>query len=190
MLGIPIEEVVREYSPSIYRFILRMTRDEVLTADIVQETFIKCWQKSAHFDPEKASFKTWIFTIAYRTALDQIRKNSTREKYETLESSYLKQPDTSIDEDVRFSTIDEIFKDLSPLPDELFEKSEVKYIVEKAVNSLRPEYRSVISLHHELGLSFSEIAKVTNTSANTLKSQYRRALQELAKNIKRTHLPI
>jgi RNA polymerase sigma-70 factor, ECF subfamily len=177
-----IEELIRTYSPFAYKFIRRITNgDEALTADILQESFIKCWRNKACFDTTKSSLKTWVLTICYRTALDHIRKNNTRRRYETAESNRSSQ-DTSTpthSESTDSKSLDSEFQDLSPLPDTLFELSERKELIEKAVASLRTEYKTVIVLHHEANLTFTEMSEITGISSNTLKSQYRRSLEEL-----------
>ena len=61
--------LIERYTTPLYNFIARIGgRND--TSDIVQETFIKIWKNLNRFDEDKASFKTWIFTIARNTATD------------------------------------------------------------------------------------------------------------------------
>ena len=67
---------VDAFSDPIFRYILKQIRDEDLSKDIVQESFIKLWE---HVDQiEYAKAKSWLFKTAYRTMIDIIRKR----KYE------------------------------------------------------------------------------------------------------------
>lgn len=198
MLPISIEELVHVYSPAVYRFAKRLTKNESLASDILQESFIKCWQQSARFDPNKSSVETWIFTITYRTAIDHLRKKSVRAKYEINEGDLLpelgsnktgtqRRTENNTTAEQNDQDIDSIFRDLSPLPHELFESTERKEILEKTVSELRPEYRTVISLYHEADMTFKEISEITGISGNTLKSHYRRALQELREKLEQNN---
>ena len=65
--------LINRYTPLLYNFVARLAGRES-APDIVQEIFIKVWKNIRKFDIEKASFKTWVFTIAKNTATDFLRK--------------------------------------------------------------------------------------------------------------------
>ena len=70
------KELINRYTSPLYNFTARLTnRNDA--SDIVQEIFIKVWKNIEHFDPSKASFKTWIFTIAKNTTTDFLRKKKS-----------------------------------------------------------------------------------------------------------------
>jgi RNA polymerase sigma-70 factor (ECF subfamily) len=73
--------------------------------------------------------------------------------------------------------------DTEPLPDEVFERKETAGIVNRAVQDLSLDAKTVVLLHHADGLTFEEIAQVVGKSMNTVKSQYRRALMSLRKSL-------
>jgi RNA polymerase sigma factor (sigma-70 family) len=64
---------VDEYSDGIYRFILKQIKDKDKAKDIVQDTYIKLWNK--HEDVQAEKVKSYLFTAAYHTMIDQIRKD-------------------------------------------------------------------------------------------------------------------
>ena len=66
-------ELINKYTSPLFNFTARLT-DKNNASDIVQETFIKVWKNINKFDINKASFKTWIFTVAKNTATDFLRK--------------------------------------------------------------------------------------------------------------------
>src|SRR5258708_5195174 len=67
------KDLIYRYTSPLYNFAARMTnRNDV--PDIVQEIFIKVWKNIHRFDPTRASFKTWIFTIGRNTVTDFLRK--------------------------------------------------------------------------------------------------------------------
>ena len=67
------KELINRYVSPLYNFTARLTNRSD-ASDIVQEIFIKAWKNIEHFNPSKASFKTWIFTIAKNTTTDFLRK--------------------------------------------------------------------------------------------------------------------
>ena len=68
--------LIDRYTSPLYNFIARFIGQDN-TPDLVQETFIKAWKNLNRFKIEKASFKTWLFTIAKNTALDFLRKKKS-----------------------------------------------------------------------------------------------------------------
>ncbi|MEI6553527.1 MAG: sigma-70 family RNA polymerase sigma factor, partial [bacterium] len=68
--------LVERYAPSVYLFIFKLVGNKEDSEDIVQETFIKAWQKLAKFDTD-LSFKTWLFSIAKNSAVDKLRKKKS-----------------------------------------------------------------------------------------------------------------
>lgn len=85
---------VRDYSDNIYRFILKHIKHVEKAEDIVQDVFEKVWVKVEDVSFEKA--KSYLFQAAYRTMIDQIRKDSKlcySEEVESEQRSYQKQTD-------------------------------------------------------------------------------------------------
>lgn len=165
------KELVDRYTPILYNFIARIaSRNEA--PDIVQEIFIKIWKYINKFDPTKASFKTWIFTIAKNTATDFLRKKksllfSDIEKYNEDETSF-----------------EENIPDDKILRNEELEKIEDIELLNSVLEKLRPTYREILILHYQEDMTFNEIGKTLNKPLNTIKSQHRRALLELQSYLK------
>ncbi|MBK9293135.1 MAG: sigma-70 family RNA polymerase sigma factor [Oligoflexia bacterium] len=68
-------ELVERHQKAIYRLALRFTGDHGMAEDVVQESFIKAYQK-IHFFEERSSFKSWLFRIAINTCKNKWRKKS------------------------------------------------------------------------------------------------------------------
>ncbi|WP_188373978.1 RNA polymerase sigma factor [Winogradskyella haliclonae] len=64
-----------KYSGALYSVIIKMTRDEALSQDLLQETFITIWDKSHQYNPEKGRFYTWAYRIVKNKVLNYLRKN-------------------------------------------------------------------------------------------------------------------
>ena len=66
------------YSDSLYGAILKVTKNEEVAEDALQETFIKVWKNAHKYDPKKAKLFTWLFRIARNTAIDKLRSFNNR----------------------------------------------------------------------------------------------------------------
>ncbi len=75
---------VDSFSDGVYRFILKNLKDTEVAHDIVQESFLKLWIKRKEVDSSKG--KSYLFTTAYHTMIDYIRKNSRSISIDNLES--------------------------------------------------------------------------------------------------------
>jgi len=169
-----LEELVRRYLSIIFGFVKRYTGNLDNASDITQEVFVKVWKNLKSFDSRKSmsrgrqssSFRTWIFTIAKRTAIDELRKQKAL-PFSTLQKSGFE--DFIIDESP--SVLDQIFS---------LQQSQNLAV---AIAKLPTNYRSVIRLYNHDGLNFREIASRLEEPLNTVKSRYRRGLALLRKLI-------
>ena len=67
--------VVQTYQRIIFSLALKMLCDEEEAKDMVQETFLRTWQRMRDYEHKK-SFATWIYTIASRLCLDRLKRMS------------------------------------------------------------------------------------------------------------------
>jgi len=72
---------VDEVADGLYRFLLKNTKEHELARDLVQEAFLRLWER--HKDVQTEKGKSWLFTTAYRAMIDYFRKNSRMEALET-----------------------------------------------------------------------------------------------------------
>ena len=156
--------LIERHAKSVYFFIFRLVGNKEDSEDIVQETFIKAWQKLSKFDTEK-SFKTWLFSIAKNTAVDKLRKKKS------INFSSL-----NIEEQ---SDFENNLIDTEDLPDEIFAKQESEDRLKKALSQLSESQNLIIYLHINEELTFEEIAEIIGKPMNTVKSQYRRVIEKL-----------
>ena len=66
------------YGQVVYSLFLRITRDQSVAEDLVQELFIRVWNNARHFDAAKGSFGVWILSIARNMAIDHVRSAQSR----------------------------------------------------------------------------------------------------------------
>jgi RNA polymerase sigma-70 factor (ECF subfamily) len=162
------EGLINRYGQVLYRYIFRLISNDIDAQDIVQETFIKSWKNINKYDISK-SFRTWIFTIAHRTAIDYLRKRKN--------ISF-----SSLDDYEEYS-FEQNIPDNDFLPDEIFEKAEMFDLIQGLLKALPLENKTIILLHLTEEMTFDEISNVMDKPLNTVKSQYRRTLIELRKQI-------
>jgi len=163
--------LIHRYTTPLYNFVARLVGQRN-ASDIVQEIFIKVWKNIRRFNPTKASFKTWIFTIARNSTTDFLRKKR-----------FLLFSDIGTKNEENINSFAENIEAEDLLPDEALQKLEDAQFLNKTLGKLRPDYREVLVLHYQEEMTFEEIGKILDKPLNTVKSQHRRALLELRKLI-------
>ncbi|MDX1653212.1 MAG: RNA polymerase sigma factor [Brumimicrobium sp.] len=141
---------------------MRYTKDRDRAQEVVQQGFIKIFDKLGEFD-FKGSFEGWMRRIMVNASIDAIRKRN-------------RQP-FSTDEDYLFNDLSEEQSDNS---DEMLLKLKAEYAME-AIQSLSPAYRTVFNLYVIENYSHSEIAEILGISEGTSKSNLAKAKQNLRK---------
>lgn len=83
-----INLLYENYADSLYGVILKVTNDEEMAQDALQETFVKVWKNSKKYDSKKAKLFTWLYRIAKNTAIDKLRSyNNKFEKEVQIDKS-------------------------------------------------------------------------------------------------------
>ncbi len=154
------ELLISEYQQKIYALSFSLLGNHEDALDTVQEVFIKIYNKISSFNGESA-LSTWIFRITKNACYDHLRKSKKNIEGEIPENA----------------------ADASPLPDEIFQKKEVRRAVRVALESLPPKYKTVLLLREYENLSYGEISKVLDISEGTVKSRISRAREYLLKEI-------
>jgi RNA polymerase sigma-70 factor (ECF subfamily) len=163
-------ELIRRYERPVFSLIYRMVRDRELAEDLAQETFVKALNAIDSYRPEY-KFSSWIFKIANNAAIDHLR----RRELDTLSLEGARDATTP---DRAEATALQI-KDRGESPLEEMESRELGSAIERAIGTLRPEYRSCILLRHVEDRSYEEIAEIMNLPLGTVKTYIHRARTEL-----------
>jgi len=165
------EILVRRFKDPLTNFVYRFVGDRDACTDIVQDTMIKFYLNKDSYK-SFAKFSTWIYTIAGNLAKNELKRRRRR----TILSL------TNDDEERTIQIEDKKFV----APDRAAD-SEIKgEIVQKALMKVKPVYREVVILRDIEGLSYEEIAEITDLSIGTVKSRINRGrtqLQHLLKDI-------
>ena len=147
----------KTYGPELYGFAVSAVGHRGRAEELVQEVFTRVWRKADSFDPERASFRTWLYSIARNAVIDSRRRASVRPALASHE--------TADDEHVA--------------TDEALERALLRWQVSAALERLTPEHRQVIRLAHFQGLTLREIAERTGLPLGTVKSRTSYALRAL-----------
>jgi RNA polymerase sigma-70 factor (ECF subfamily) len=163
-------ELIRRYERPVFSLVFRMVRDRETAEDLAQETFIKVLN---HIDRYRPEFKlsSWLFKIANNVTIDYLRKR----QLDTV--SMAGSPHAGTASEVEATSFDIEARQESAL-DEI-EARELGSAIERAIATLRPEYRSCIMLRHVEGRSYEEIAAILDLPLGTVKTYIHRARHEL-----------
>lgn len=146
---------VDEFSDGVFRFILKNIKNREKAEDIVQETFMKMWSKVRAIDYKKG--KSYLFTTAYHTMIDLIRKDK-------------KIVDMEEEASMRILS-------------EYNQYSDLNEVLNEAVSHLPEIQRSVIMLRDYEGYSYKEIGEITSLNESQVKVYIYRARKFLKEYI-------
>jgi RNA polymerase sigma-70 factor (ECF subfamily) len=158
--------LVERHQDMVYNLALRMVKDRELAEDLSQETFVKVYRGLPSFKGH-SSLSTWIFRIAYNVAVTELEK--ARHRYEAV-------------------ALEEVESGMEPHgagagepggPLEEMERTEMVRIVERLIEKLDPQKRSVLTLYYQGGRSYKEICDIMEIPMGTVKTLLFRAKEEL-----------
>jgi RNA polymerase sigma-70 factor, ECF subfamily len=166
-------ELVRRYEGKIFRLAQHITQNREDAEDVLQETFMKAYEHLDQFKGD-SKFYTWIVRIAVNQALMKLRRRKTDRSVSLDE-----QIDTGEDTIVReIAAWDED-------PEQQFSREELGSILDRAIQSLDPPYRSVFVLRDIDELSTEETAEALGLSVPAVKSRLLRARLQLREKLTR-----
>jgi RNA polymerase sigma-70 factor (ECF subfamily) len=161
------EELVDRYDRKLFRIAEHITHNREDSQDAVQEAFLMAFQHMGDFR-EDSQFSTWLIRITVNQALMKLRKRRTTKE-------------VSLDDD--FQAHEDIFPrdvaDWAPNPEELYRTSELRNILVKVFEELRPILRTVFVLRDIEGLSIDQTAEILVLSPTAVKARLFRARLQL-----------
>ena len=166
-------ELVRRYEGRIFRLAQHVTQNREDAEDVLKETFMKTYEHLDQFKGD-SKFYTWIVRIAVNQALMKLRRRKT-DKSVSLDETI----DTG--EDMVVREIAAWGED----PEQQLSREELGGILDTAIQSLEPLYRSVFVLRDIEELSTEETAEVLGLSVPAVKSRLLRARLQLREKLTR-----
>jgi RNA polymerase sigma-70 factor, ECF subfamily len=166
-------QLVRRYQSKIFRLAQHITQNREDAEDVLQETFLKAYEHLDQFQGN-SKFYTWIVRIAVNQSLMKLRRRKN-DKSVSMDDAI----DTGEDMIVReIAAWDEN-------PEERLSREEIGGILDSAIESLEPPYRSVFVLRDIEELSTEDTAEALGLSVPAVKSRLLRARLQLREKLTR-----
>jgi RNA polymerase sigma-70 factor, ECF subfamily len=146
----------------VYRFVLRLMRDEMAAEDVISEVFLDVWHQAGRFEGRSA-VSTWLIAIARFKALSAMRKRR----------------ETNLDDAVA-----ELLEEPSDGPELVLAKLDKGAKLRHCLTALSPQHREIIDLVYYHEKSVEEVSKIVGIPENTVKTRMfyaRKKLGELCK---------
>jgi RNA polymerase sigma-70 factor (ECF subfamily) len=166
-------ELVRRYEGKIFRLANHITQNREDAEDVLQETFLKAYEHLDQFKGD-SKFYTWIVRIAVNQALMKLRRRKT-DKSVSLDEQIDTGEDTVVREIAAWGED----------PEERFTREELGELLDGAIDSLEPPYRSVFVLRDVEDMSTEETAEALGLSIPAVKSRLLRARLQLREKLTR-----
>src|SRR5258706_2945265 len=146
----------------VYRFVLRLVRNEATAEDLISEVFLDVWRQAGRFEGRSA-VSTWMLAIARFKALSALRRR----------------PDEELDDEAAGA-----IEDPSDDPETSLEKKDKSGSIRKCLAGLSAEHREIIDLVYYHEKSVEEVAVIVGIPENTVKTRMFYARKKLAELLK------
>jgi len=146
----------------VYRFVLRLVRNEATAEDLISEVFLDVWRQAGRFEGRSA-VTTWLLAIARFKALSALRGRKEAE----------------LDDEMA-----EAVEDTSDDPEVAMQKKDTGEILRKCLTKLSAEHKEIIDLVYYHEKSVEEVAEIVGIPENTVKTRLFYARKKLAELLK------
>lgn len=166
-------QLVERYERRVYRLARHITQHDEDAEDVLQEVFLKAYTRLDTFEGN-SKFYTWLVRIAVNESLMKLRKRRTGKE-------------VSLDEPVETGE-EEVVREIAVwdgTPEQKFSQTELRKILDEAIDSLDPIYRTVFMLRDVEDLSTEETAQALDLSIPAVKSRLLRARLQLREKLTR-----
>ena len=162
-----LEVLYDRYAGGIYSLAHHLLQEKGAAEEVTQDTFFNVWRRASSYNVKRGKVSGWLYSIGHHRIIDELRKRRRQESmiYVPDVEAVHRQEDESAD------------------PNKYAEQRMQGSRVWKALETLRPELKSVVVLAYYGGLTQSEIAKKLNQPLGTVKTRTRLALKALRENL-------
>ncbi|HEY1483486.1 MAG TPA: RNA polymerase sigma factor [Candidatus Acidoferrum sp.] len=164
--------LVERHSANVFRLAYRMTGNRQDAEEVVQEAFLRGYQKLRQF-AGNSNFGTWVYRIAANYAIDRMRQSKTEE-------SRREHPSKPHEDGLEVDPV-ALAKDPAPSPERLASSMQLADMMKAALKELTPAERTAIVMRHWEGCGIEEIAAVLKSNSNATKNTVFRAVSKLRK---------
>jgi RNA polymerase sigma-70 factor (ECF subfamily) len=167
--------LVERHSAYVYRVAYRMTGNSHDAEEVVQEAFLRAYQKLQQF-AGNANFGTWVYRIAANYAIDRLRQKKNEDARREV-------PSRAAEGEAEFDPLSRL-KDSAPNPERLAGSAQLATKMQQALQALTPAERTAIVMRHWDGCGIDEIAAVLKSNNSATKNTVFRAVQKLRQALK------
>ena len=161
--------LVERHSHNVFRLAYRMTGNRQDAEEVVQEAFLRAYQKLGQF-AARANFGTWVYRIAANYAIDRMRQRKKEEA---------RKVEPAVHEQGTENDPVTLVPDAAPTPERLAHNIEIRKHMEIALAALSHSERTAFVMRHWEGCAIEEIAEVLKLSSGAAKNTVFRAVQKL-----------
>jgi RNA polymerase sigma-70 factor (ECF subfamily) len=161
--------LVARHSQSVFRVAFRITGDEADAEEVVQEAFLRGYQKLESFE-SRSQFGTWIYRIAVNCALNMMTKRKVETTHQIVEDADPTQHQVQV-------------ADTAADPERLLLSQEIEALQARAMQTLTATERTAFVLRHMEARSTEEIAATLHIAPNAAKQAVFRAVQKLRRGL-------
>jgi len=161
-----LTELFRRHSGALLQATRRIVGSQSEAEDVVQQVFLDAFRAIRQFDPDKASFKTWLFMFGYHRAFNHRRAMVAARFFDSCP-----------------------LDDSSPIAFPGHSQAELRVLVQQALGKLPARERRTIELIYFKGLTGTEAAAVTRESVRVVRHNLYRGLEKLRKILIEPEVP-
>jgi RNA polymerase sigma-70 factor, ECF subfamily len=153
-------ELYDQYVNVVFSVSYQVLENKQDAEEVTQDVFLRIWNKSALYNPDKGRFVNWLLTMTRRIAIDYLRRKQR--------VTQVHNPISLDEQDYLWETA-LIYQDLS----------ELQRMLVSALQELPADYRDVIQLAYFRGMTHTEISQYLNKPLGTIKSHIRQGMEKL-----------
>lgn len=157
--------LVERYQNYVFTITMNVLKSREEAEEAAQDVFIKVF-KMLHSFEGKSKFTTWLYTIAYRTALDYKKKKKVNVQSIDAEDSFLQVKDH-----------------LTPNPEKSMQQGDLQDKLKAAIRQLKPNDATLISLFYLHEKSVQEVAQIMDLTVSNVKTKLHRLRETLRKKL-------
>lgn len=160
-------QLVERYKDYVFTVCFRVLQQREEAEEASQDVFIKVYRTLGSFE-QKSKFSTWLYTVAYRTALDKVRTRKKGNISIDQEDNYLQIPDQE-----------------NRGAEQLINTELLKTQLIKAIRQLKPQDAAVVTLFYLKEKSIKEIVEITGLTTTNVKTKLHRTRESLRKHLQK-----
>lgn len=158
-------EIMNKYHDEIYRYVFNILGDANYSDDVVQEIFIRVFNKLKSFDSKKAGFRTWLYRVSHNYTVNYLKTWNKKRKMETLTEH------------------NEKITSKENIEEKIVEEEKVETILIAIEKVLKQKAKNVIYLHYFSDLSPKEISEITGIPVQTIYKSIEASLEKIRNEV-------